>query len=281
MTSENSAIGNRQSPIQPADLAAFRAQLPARLRVLIITPCDDGHKLCFWQSLRAFEKTPDPAGHTYEILTPPGDSLITRARNNYNHTFFFGTDFDYLLWIDSDLDFRPEDIHRLVAHRLPIVGGTYYIKARDTRPCINSLPGEGTDPETGLMRVASTGTGALMYHRSVVAAMIAAADSWDKWRLRYIDDANQDTRYALFFDGVIDDKDFPHTPRFMSEDWSWCYFARKLGYDIWLDTRAVFLHRGEIDYPLHARRMSAEEVQRGELQQPDGAFTPIAKPEPV
>lgn len=267
---------------QPAfDLAAFRAALPEKLRILVVTPCDDGHKLCFWNSLRAFEKSPDPAGHRYDILTPPGDSLIPRARNNYNHTFYFGSDFDYLLWIDSDLDFRPADIWRLASHRLPLVAGTYYIKDATGRPCINTLPGEAADPDTGLLRVATAGTGALLYHRSVIAAMIGVAGTWPHWRLAYKDDATQETRYNVFFNGVVDDPEFSHTPRYLSEDWAFCWFARKLGYDVMLDTRAVFLHRGEIDYPLHARRLTAEEQAAGHIAQPDGTFTPMAKPVPV
>lgn len=271
---------NERAAKSKCDLAAFRAKLPEKLKVLIVTPCDDGHKLCYWNSIRALEKAKDPAGHTYEVLTPPGDSLIPRARNNFSHTFQFKTNFDYIGWIDSDEDFRPEDIWRLISHRLPIVAGTYYIKDREGRPCINTIPGEAAD-ENGLLRVATAGTGALFYHRSVIDAMIEAADWWPHWPIRYVCDNTKDVKYHLFHHGVVDDPDFGHTPRDLSEDWSWCYFARKLGYDVYLDTKAVFIHRGEIDYPLHARRMSADEVARGEVVNPDANFKPAPKPEPV
>lgn len=248
----------------PADLTAFRAALPEQLSIMVVTPCDDGHKLCFWNSLRAFERTPDPAGHRYTVLTPPGDSLIPRARNNYNHVFYFGTACDYILWLDSDLDFRPEDIWRLVAQRLPIVAGLYAIKERSLRWCLNAIPGEPIDPATGLQRVACAGTGALLYHRSVIAAMIAAAPTWPHWRVQYVDDHTKEQKYHLFHHGVIDDPvEFSHSPRDMSEDWSFCYMARKLGFDVWLDWQAVFLHRGEIDYPLDCRRLTAQEAAAG------------------
>jgi hypothetical protein len=264
------------------DTEAFRASLPQTLSILVITPCDDGHKLCFWNSLRAFEKRPDPAGHRYEVLTPPGDSLIPRARNNYNHTFYFGTDFDYLLWLDSDLDFRPEDVWQLVSHRLPIVAGLYAVKERERRWCLNSIPTEQPDAATGLQRVACAGTGALLYHRSVITAMIAAAETWPHWRVKYIDDHTRGERFHLFHHGVIHDpQEFSHSPRDMSEDWSWCYFARKLGYDIMLDTRCVFLHRGEIDYPLDARRLTEAEVNSGKINQPDGSTTLAENAVPV
>lgn len=263
------------------DLVAFRGALPERLKVYVSTPCDDGHKHCFWESLRTFDRTPDPAGHSYLWQTPPGDSLIPRARNHAAHDFFFNSDCDYLLTIDSDLDFRPADIHALIAHRLPIVAGTYYIKARDTRPCINSLPGELADPATGLMKIAKGGTGALLVHRSVVAEMHAAAAWWPHWRVEFVRDGVGDKSAHLYHHGVIHDPAFPHTPRDLSEDWAFCYFARCLGYDIILDTRTVFFHRGEIDFPLHARRLSAAEVAAGAIAQPDGAITPIVKSEIV
>jgi len=76
---------------------------------IIFTPCDDGHKLCFWESVRRFERayysgqlnTP----HKFEFVTPPGDSLVPRARNNGLHHFIAKTDADYLFPLDSDLDF--------------------------------------------------------------------------------------------------------------------------------------------------------------------------------
>jgi hypothetical protein len=258
-------------------LTDFRAKLPEKLRIFVSTPCDDGHRLCYWNSIRALERTPDPAGNEYYVHATPGDSLIPRARNNHAHDFR-KSGFDLMLTIDSDLDFRPQDVWGLVARRLPIVAGQYAIKQRDLRWCVNTIPGESVNHETGLCRVATAGTGALLYHRSVLDAMIAAAAGWEHWRMRYVDDMSKEEKYHFFHHGVIDDPiEFAHShnPRDMSEDWNFCYLARKLGFDVWLDTRAIFMHEGTIQFPIDMRRLTFEEVQSGMIQQPDGSSTPI------
>lgn len=240
----------------PKDLSAFRATLPKRLRVTLATPCDDGHRLCFWDSLVKTLERGD-MGCDLRVWTPPGDSLVTRGRDNITHDFYFNSSDDYLGFIDSDIDFRPEDVVQGVERRLPIVAGHYAIKQQDLRWCLNSIDGEKPDGVTGLYRVATAGTGWLFFHRSVVARMIAAERRWKHWRMRYIDDARMDVRYHLFADEVIDDPvEFTHSPRRMSEDWSFCYFARKLGYDIWADDGIIVMHEGSIKYPLQAHRES-------------------------
>lgn len=263
-----------------AELTDFRAKLPEKLKIFVSTPCDDGHKLCYWNSIRALERYPDPAGHSYFIYTTPGDSLIPRARNNHAHEFL-KSDCDIFLPIDSDLDFRPQDVWGMVARRLPIVAGMYAIKQRDLRWCVNGIPGEPVNEE-GMQRVATAGTGALAIYRIVFDKMKSVAASWEHWRMRYICDHTKEEKFHFFHHGVIDDPvEFAHAhnPRDMSEDWNFCYMARKLGFDVWADTRSIFLHEGTILYPIDARRLTPEEEASGVIQQPDGSIT--GKPVPV
>jgi len=108
--------------------------------------------------------------------------------------------------------------------------------------------------------------------------MIEAADAWPAWRIKYTDDAHLDERWNLYYNGVVFDLEmWPDRPlgRYLSEDWGISYLARKLGYPIVCDTRTVALHRGEIFYPLGARRLTQEEVAAGAITQPDGSQTPI------
>ncbi len=262
-------------------LAEFRATLPEKMSIMIATPIDDGHRRCFWESVRLLERTPDPAGHTYHVVTFPGDSLVTRVRNKILHEFFFLTKHDYLGFIDSDIDFLPGDAFKLAAHRLPIVCGLYGIKEPKLRWCMNSLPGEFVDPKTGLQKVATAGTGWLFIHRSVIATMIAAADSWTHWKIKYIDDHSRQPRHWLFFDGVVEHPGLDPNPRGMSEDWAFCFFARQLGFDIWMDTRAIVLHEGNIMYPLECRRLTREETENQKIVNPDGSETHIGLPQKV
>jgi hypothetical protein len=252
----------------PQDLAAFRATLPSVITVTIATPCDDGHKLCYWQSLVAAAQARLP-GITLRIWTPPGDSLVPRGRNRLLHEWYYCTVDHFLLTIDSDIDFSVDNIVRSVTPLLPIRAGLYAIKEENLRWCLNAIEGEDVCPQTRLHRVATAGTGWLCYHRSVVGAMIAAAPYWKHWRIDFLDDFNQTKRHLLYAHAVVDDpKNFDHSPRELSEDWSFCYYARALGYDVWADHEIITLHRGECFYPRQARRMTPEEAAASLNSQP-------------
>lgn len=252
---------------------------------LIYTPCDDGHKLCFWESIRRFERayysgqlnTP----HRFEVVTPHGDSLVPRARNNGVHFFLTATQADYMFPLDSDLDFTPQDVLRMadvIAGRdLDFICGRYAIKEPNLRWCENSLPGKLPDAD-GLVEVAAAPGGIHIISRRMLYAMIASADAWTHWRIKYTDDAHHDERWNLYYAGVVfDPVSWPDRPlgRYLSEDWGISYLARCLGFPIICDTRTVALHRGEIFYPLGARRITAEEAAAGAIQNPDGSVTAI------
>ena len=259
---------------------------------MIATPCDDGHKLCYWESLRAFErlyhKGEIPTRHKFSAITPPGDSLIPRIRNNIAYAFYTKTDNDYLFQIDSDLDFMPADLIRMadliVMNDFDILCGKYAIKQDELRWCINEIEGCGPDPDTGLQKIAMAPGGLVVIHRRVFTKMIAEAKTWPHWRVEYTEDATLRDGWDFYFNGVVLDLEwFPDKPRgrYLSEDWGFSYFARKLGFTIWLDTQTAFLHCGTCMYPKQARRMTKEEVDRGEVRNPDGTVQPIAKPEKV
>ena len=245
--------------------------------VFVAVPADDGHKLKFWQCLMDLMMAPKVDGVTYRIMPVPGDSLIPRVRNNLAYLWFKHSPDDYLLFLDTDLDFRVQDVQALVRHRLPIVCGLYGKKQAELGWVINTLRnGPSFTIDGGIHRVACAGTGAFLMHRSVMEKMIEEADAWPHWKIKYKDDNDGSERWHLFSHVVIDDPiEFARSPRDMSEDWSFCYYARKIGFDVWLDTSAVFLHEGSALYPLQARRMTREEVQAGEITQPDGSKTPV------
>jgi hypothetical protein len=249
-------------------------------RVFVSTPCDDGHKLCFWDSLRALERASllGQTKHRYRIHTTPGDSLVPRARNNHAHTFYHDTADDILLSLDSDLDFTVGDIERLLEDPWPIMAGRYAIKQPELRWCLNNLPGQKVDPFTQREFVSTSGTGFLATFRHVFGTLMTEASAWPHWRIRYNDDASKGTVHNLYFNGVVLDPEwFPGFPegRYLSEDWGFCYLARKHGFPIACDHRVTAFHRGEISYPLNARRLSHEEESAGIIHQPDGSVTKL------
>ena len=264
---------------------------PAR-SFFIATPCDDGHKFCFWDSLRTFEKLYHAnqlgTAHVFETFTMPGDSLVPRARNNIAAAFLTQTDHDYLVSIDSDLDFRPADILRLAdlaaAHDLDMLSGLYAIKQDELRWCINAAADAKPDPVTGLVSITMAPGGCNVVHRRVFERMIAAGPTWTPWLVDYTEDGTHRDLWNFYFNGVVRDiEEWPDKPRgrYLSEDWGFSYFARKLGVRIWLDEKTVMLHRGETFFPKQARRLTAEEVAAQEINQDDGTKTPFVPVEKV
>lgn len=258
--------------------------------VFVAVPADDGHKLCFWKSLLDLAMAPSPDNVTYRIMPVPGDSLVPRIRNDLLWSWFTQTQDDYLLFLDTDEEFVPASVHGMVARRLAIVCGLYAKKMAGTHWVINTL--KDAPPihlDGGVYRIACGGTGAMLIHRSVVAKMMDAETMrwwWEEkrmWRIRFLSDNDGKTeQWHLFSHVVVDDPDeFPHSPRDLSEDWSFCYYARKLGFDVWLDTWARFLHEGSKMYPEGARRLTAEEIATGMIVQPDGTKTPIGGAAPA
>lgn len=264
----------------PQDIAAFRATLPPVLTVTIATPCDDGHRLCYWQSLIAAVQARLP-NIILRLDTPRGDSLVPRGRNRQLHNWYYGTADDYLHTIDSDIDFSVDDLVRTYTNPLPVKAGLYAIKQDEHRWCMNAIPTEPLCPVTKFQRVGTAGTGWLGVHRSVAARMIAAANFWPHWKINFIDDQDRTTHHLIYAHAVVDDpKEFTHSPRELSEDWSFCYFARQLGYDVWMDHGVATFHEGAALYPRGARRMTREEEASGMIRQPDGSRTPI-QPNPM
>lgn len=253
---------------------------PGPYRIFVSTPCDDGHKLCFWDSLRALERASllGQTKHRYRIHTTHGDSLVPRGRNNHLHYFYHETVDDFFLSIDSDIDFRVEDVEALFDDPGPIMAGKYAIKQRDLRWCLNSIPGQKVDPFTQREFVSTVGTGFLAFHRQVPGTIMTEARAWPHWLIRYNDDHSGAVVHDLYFNGVVNDPEyFPNYPdgRYLSEDWGFCYLARKHGFPVVCDHRVAVFHEGSISYPIGARRLSAAETAAGIIHQPDGSVTPI------
>lgn len=164
-----------------------------------------------------------------------GDSLVTRARNKVVHKFL-QTDYPYLLFVDNDILFTPGDIVRLRNNNLPICGGVYFKKKIPYSPVSNrSLEQKGH-----MHKMQETGTGFLMIHREVFEK-IAEAEP-EHFYSGDGDEEKSDSYYDYFRVGVVNG-------RYLSEDYYFCYLARRYGYDIWLDTSIYVRHVGRAIYP--------------------------------
>lgn len=174
-----------------------------------------------------------------------------RGRNNLISDFL-DTDADALFFIDTDVLIKghAQQLVNLALRDKAIVGGLYPHKTKELRWCLNTIPGEEPilqGPDAGLMKVDKIGTGLLRIKREAIEHMIKTFPE-----VAYTDDdpnSNGKTRYALCQETVVHDPQFGK-PRWMTDDWYFCYLARKAGLDIWADTTFFCQHEGDCLYPI-------------------------------
>ena len=214
------------------------------------------------------------------------ESLITRARN-YLVDEFIRSEFTHLLFIDSDINFDPNDVLAMIAIDKDIIGGPYPKKsinwknialAMSMNPTIspgeldaltgdyvfNPVPGTSSFRVTEPLEVMEIGTGYMMVKRHVFDKFREAYPKLN-YKPDHVGQANFDgSRYIhAYFDTVIDNgytyDDLYHlvkvaaagdnikkkaqefldieknaSHRYLSEDYMFCQYARKIGIKVWL-----------------------------------------------
>jgi hypothetical protein len=192
------------------------------------------------------------------------ESLITRARN-YLVDEFLRSGCTHLLFIDADINFNPQDVLALLALDRDIIGGPYpkksinwsnivnaiqknstidgdKIKLRDGFNAseldqitgdfvFNPVPGTTSFRVTEPVEVMEIGTGYMMVKKEVFEKFAKAYPELN-YKPDHIGQANFDgSRFIhAYFDTVID----PESQRYLSEDYMFCQWARKIGVKIWL-----------------------------------------------
>lgn len=235
-------------------------------RLFVATPCYGGQ--CFGLYTKAcldLQATCIQYGIECRFSFIFNESLITRARN-YLVDEFLRSGCTHLLFIDSDIQYNPQDILALLALDRDIIGGPYPKKTINwgnicnaiTRNSVandkgevrlrdgfnpgdlngvtgdfvfNPVPGTTSFKITEPVEVMEIGTGFMMVKREVFDKY-AEEFPHLHYKPDHVGQANFDgTRYIhAFFDTVID----PQSHRYLSEDYMFCQNARKIGLKVWL-----------------------------------------------
>jgi hypothetical protein len=192
-------------------------------RILIGTPAYGGQVRVEFMDclLRTMPKLRE-AEHSVETayVTLP---MIQRSRNILATAAFYRGD-DFLLMLDADLIFSPDDIVRLVEANQPIIGLNYARKGLDwerireaARRGVDAcdLAAQGTTPAGEDCAVPA---GAMLIARRVLEAFAAQPQRW------YENGPNEPRECAFFNAGVI-------AGRFISEDFYFCAEAAVMGFE--------------------------------------------------
>lgn len=182
------------------------------------------------------------------------ESLITRARNYLVDEFLHRSDCTHMLFIDSDIAFDPRDVIALLALEKGIIGAPYpkksikwsninkaYKKNPELDPDVvpkivgdyvfNPAKGTAQFSVTEPLSVMEIGTGFMLIERSVFEKFETEYPEF-RYKPDHVGQANFDgSRYIhAFFETVID-KD---SERYLSEDYFFCQWCRKMGVEVWL-----------------------------------------------
>jgi hypothetical protein len=185
------------------------------------------------------------------------ESLITRARN-YCVDEFLRSDCTHMMFIDSDIGFNYQDVLTLLHFTNPdegrdIVTGPYPKKTIAWEKIARAMEkGYGKDnphelenftadyvfnPIVGsfkideLVEIKEGGTGFMCIHRS---AFEKYAEAYPE--LKYLPDHARSEHFdgskeiTAFFDTIID----PESKRYLSEDYMFSQYARKIGLKVWM-----------------------------------------------
>jgi hypothetical protein len=200
-------------------------------KVLIGTPSYDG-KVDVWFAnslVNTIRLTPPDT-----VIVPvymAYDSLVQRARNDLVK-LAIEENFDDLIFIDSDVEWNPEWINKLLNYDEDVVGGTYPKKSDTPMFPVKALTEGLKQEENGLIEVEGMPTGFLRLSRAALQKVWDVSDEYQ----------NEGKTCRMVFDIKVMDG------QLVSEDVVFCRKWRDLGGKVYLDPAMCCNHIGVKKY---------------------------------
>lgn len=217
-------------------------------KIFIATPMYGGMCAGFYtQSIIQLLTTCQANGVDAEFSFMFNESLITRARNSLTHTFL-KTDCSHLMFIDSDIKFRAEDVIHMIRAEKDILCGIYpkkeinwhsvkaamdrgvpfdQLKSHTGSFVVNlvNYAGEVTVPVNLPVEIFNGGTGFMLIKREVFDKLGELVPSYSNDVVDLGGKMQQSEPIREFFTTSIE----PGTNRLLSEDYHFCRIWRESG----------------------------------------------------
>ena len=205
------------------------------MSILFCTPCYGGMVTAqHFKSCMNLRDELHKQGVDHDWLIGWNESLITRARNEMTAQFL-KTGFRYMMWLDADIEFEPEDVAKLYNLDADIAVGVYAMKKKDQQWYAAWKDGalvKDLDQFTGPVEVDYAGTGFMLINRRVIEALAKDAESYE----------GQFGRVSALYMTPI------HNDCFESEDYHFCRIARRAGFKVVMDPSVRLGHYGQYRY---------------------------------
>ena len=203
-------------------------------------PCYDSVKINTMLSIVKLVQQLSKSGIKVGINTMRSP-LIHQARN-YLTSVFLTTEYQYLLFIDSDVEFEPESVVRMLVAKKEIVCTPYRVKAEKIDKHIYTV--EFKNPNNipiqpgGLVEIEAGPTGLMLIDRKVFEKIMKKYP-YLKIKNKATPDAGKSHEfYYNFFDFGFKDG------YAMGEDVSFCRLVRGSGFNIYANIESRTKHHG-------------------------------------
>jgi hypothetical protein len=196
-------------------------------RVAILTPSYDGSvSIEYSSSLANSAILLNNNGYTLDHLYVNGEAIVQSARNKL---FFnaYHKDYDCVVWIDSDIEWNPKDLLKLVSSPLDVIGATYRrktMKEMYVAKVSNLISGD-------VIEVDGIGFGFLKMSRKVIDSLWNTNESYE----------DDKSLCKNVFEVVVKDG------QMYSEDYVACKKIKDLGFNVYLDKTINLSHKSKIN----------------------------------
>ena len=193
-------------------------------------------------SLAKFSRASAEHGIDIQIGSICGCSVVSRARNLLAKDML-ESKCDYLLFIDSDINFEPDDIFRLMAWGTDPKKGIVAAVPRtrnESKVYIATLDydenGDLTMNGMGLVRAKRVATAFMLVRREVFETLEREHPEWAYY------DSKTDRTLSCMFDFELSEEGY------IGEDFLFCDRVRSHGFEVWIDPTITLGHMGVQEY---------------------------------
>ena len=206
--------------------------------VMIAMPCYDSVKVSTMVAVIKVIQQLAKSGVAVGINTIKSP-LIHQARN-YLTSVFLNSDFTHLLFLDSDVDFEPEAVVRMLVAKKDVICTPYRVKSMevDKKMYTVELKKDARMEPGEIIEITAGPTGIMLIHRDVFKKIIEKFPDL-KIKNPVFPEAGPDHKYYYnFFDFTFEDG------YSAGEDVSFCKLVQKLGFKIYANTASFTKHHG-------------------------------------
>ena len=209
-------------------------------KIYIAMACYDSVKINTMLSIARLAKEFTKANLEWQIETYKSP-YVSNARNALT-ALFLRSKYDYLLFIDSDVEFQPEAVIRMLVTKKDIICTPYRVKFPHDPNLVKYTVSFEDDKKVGivsdyLVEIKEGPAGLMLIHRRVFESLM---EGCEHLKINHPDKKKSDPYLYNFWDTTFDMDE----GLWRGEDISFCRLARKAGFQIFANIKSRTTHHG-------------------------------------